>query len=171
MSLLSDTKPDCMIHLAAIVGGIGANMNQPGRFFYDNLAMGLHLIEECRCYKLKKFILTSTICSYPKYTPVPFKEEELWNGYPEETNAPYGIAKKALMVQLESYRKQYNFNGTTLLLVNLYGPGDNFDLHNSHVIPAMLRKFHEAKLSKSTEVVLWGGRQSEQRIPVCRRCC
>lgn len=154
--LLDDKRPDIIIHLAATVGGIGANKKHPGRFFYDNITMGVHLIEEARRAGVQKFVLAGTICSYPKFTPVPFREEELWNGYPEETNAPYGIAKKALMVQLQSYRAEYGFNGITLLPVNLYGPGDNFDLETSHVIPAMIRKFHTAKENGVEAVTLWG---------------
>ena len=133
-----------VIHLAAMVGGIGANREHPGSFFYANLAMGLHLIEHARHAGLKKFVQVGTICAYPKFTPVPFREENLWNGYPEETNAPYGIAKKALLVMLQAYRQEYGLNGIYLLPVNLYGPGDNFDPQSSHVIPALIRKFSEA---------------------------
>ena len=154
--LLADKKPDTIIHLAAVVGGIGANMKYPGRFFYENLIMGTNLIEAARIAGVKKFVLAGTICSYPKHTPVPFQETELWNGYPEDTNAPYGIAKKALVVQLEAYRKEYGFNGITILPVNLYGPQDTFHLENSHVIPAMLRKFHTAKKYNYEAVTLWG---------------
>lgn len=155
-SLLADKTPDTIIHLAAVVGGIGANMKNPGSFFYDNLIMGAQLIEQARLFGVKKFVMVGTICAYPKFTPVPFKEENLWDGYPEETNAPYGIAKKALLVQLQSYRAQYGFNGIYLLPVNLYGPEDNFDLETSHVIPAMIRKFHTAKERLSDTVTLWG---------------
>ena len=155
-ALLIDKRPDTIIHLAAVVGGIGANMKEPGRFFFENLIIGSNLIEEARLFGVDKFVLAGTICAYPKHTPVPFQESELWNGYPEETNAPYGIAKKALLVMLEAYRKQYGFNGITLLPVNLYGPGDNFDLESSHVIPAMLRKFHTAKEHSYKAVTLWG---------------
>lgn len=154
--LLSDKPADTIIHLAAVVGGIGANMKHPGTFFYENLMMGVQLIEEARRARISKFIAVGTICSYPKYTPVPFKEDDFWNGYPEETNAPYGLAKKMLTVQLDAYRKEYQFNGVTLLPVNLYGPGDNFDLESSHVIPAMLRKFHTAKENGDATVTLWG---------------
>ncbi|MEZ4753464.1 MAG: GDP-L-fucose synthase [Bdellovibrionota bacterium] len=154
--LLADKKPEIIVHLAATVGGIGANKKHPGLFFYENLMMGVHLIEESRLFGVKKFVQAGTICSYPKFTPVPFKEEELWNGYPEETNAPYGIAKKALMVQLQAYRQEYGFNGVTVLPVNLYGPRDNFELESSHVIPAMLRKFHTAKEEGVPVVHLWG---------------
>jgi GDP-L-fucose synthase len=154
--MYNEMKPDAVIHLAAEVGGIGANRDQPGRFFYANMAMGLHLIEHARLNGIKKFIQVGTICAYPKFTPVPFKEDQLWNGYPEETNAPYGIAKKALLVMLQAYRSQYGLNGIYLLPVNLYGPGDNFDLRTSHVIPAMIRKFIEARDRGEDEVVLWG---------------
>lgn len=149
-------KPTVVIHLAAEVGGIGANRENPGRFFYSNMAMGLHLIEHARLVGLKKFVQVGTICAYPKFTPVPFKEEDLWNGYPEETNAPYGIAKKALLVMLQAYRQQYGLNGIYLLPVNLYGPGDNFNPNSSHVIPALIRKFVEAQDRGQSEVVVWG---------------
>ena len=151
-----DMQPTVVIHLAAEVGGIGANQTNPGRFFYANLAMGLHLIEHARLSGLKKFVQVGTVCAYPKFTPVPFSEEDLWNGYPEQTNAPYGIAKKALLVMLQAYRQEYNLNGIYLLPVNLYGPGDNFDLQSSHVIPAMIRKFCHAVDTGAEEVVLWG---------------
>ena len=150
------SKPDIVIHLAAVVGGIGANMENPGKYFYDNLMMGVQLMECGRQAGLKKFVALGTICCYPKFTPVPFKEEDLWIGYPEETNAPYGLAKKMLLVQSQSYRQQYGFNSIYLMPVNLYGPGDNFDLKSSHVIPAMIRKFVEAKAENRKEVVLWG---------------
>lgn len=149
-------RPDIVIHLAAEVGGIGANRASPGRFFYANLAMGMHLIEQARDAGLKKIVMVGTVCSYPKHTPVPFREDDLWNGYPEGTNAPYGIAKKALLVMLQAYRQQYGLNGVYLIPVNLYGPGDNFDLETSHVIPAMIRKFVDAKLSGAAEITLWG---------------
>ncbi|HET7321921.1 MAG TPA: GDP-L-fucose synthase [Longimicrobiaceae bacterium] len=154
--LVRDTRPDVVVHLAARVGGIGANRDNPGRFFYENLVMGVHLIEEARRAGVRKFVQLGTICAYPKFTPVPFREEELWGGYPEETNAPYGIAKKALLVQLQSYRAQYGFNGIYLLPVNLYGPGDNFDPASSHVIPALVRKMVEARDAGAPEVELWG---------------
>lgn len=154
--LLNETKPDIIIHLAARVGGIGANMKYPGGFFFDNLIMGVQLMEEARLRGVKKFVAIGTVCAYPKFTPVPFKEEDLWNGYPEETNAPYGLAKKMLLVQSQAYRKQYGFNSIFLLPVNLYGPGDSFDLEDSHVIPALIRKFYEAKRESKKEVVLWG---------------
>lgn len=149
-------RPDVVIHLAAQVGGIGANRANPGRFFYENLAMGMHLIEQARIAGVKKIVMVGTVCSYPKHAPVPFREEDLWNGYPEETNAPYGIAKKSLLVMLQAYRSQYGLNGIFLIPVNLYGPGDNFDLESSHVIPAMVRKFTEAHERQLPEVVLWG---------------
>src|SRR5260370_42618611 len=142
--MLMEQRPDVVLHLAAQVGGIGANQKNPGTFLYNNLIMGAELIEACRRFGVEKFLQIGTICSYPKFTPVPFKESDLWNGYPEETNAPYGLAKKLLIVQLEANRTQFNFNGHNLLLVNLYGPGDNFDLETSHVIPALIRKFIEA---------------------------
>lgn len=149
-------RPDVVIHLAAEVGGIGANRDNPGRFFYANMAMGLHLIEEARLRGIEKFTQVGTVCSYPKLTPVPFSESELWNGYPEETNAPYGVAKKALLVMLQGYREQYGLNGIYLMPVNLYGPGDNFDLASSHVIPALIRKCEEARIAGRPEVVCWG---------------
>ncbi len=154
--LLAEARPTMVIHLAAVVGGIGANRANPGRFFYENMVMGLHLIEEARRAGVPKFVQVGTICAYPKFTPVPFREEELWNGYPEETNAPYGIAKKALLVQLQSYRQQYGFRGIYLLPVNLYGPHDNFDLETSHVIPALIRKFLEAGEAGAASVSAWG---------------
>lgn len=149
-------QPDVVIHLAATVGGIGANAKEPGRFFFDNMSMGLNVIDTARQFDVKKLVLLSTVCSYPKDTPVPFKEENIWNGYPEPTNAPYGIAKKALMEMLAAYKKQYNLNGICLLPVNLYGPGDTDDPKKSHVIPALIRKFHEAKKNKQKSVTLWG---------------
>src|SRR5512132_186781 len=138
--LFADTRPDIVIHLAAVVGGIGANQKNPGKFFYENLMMGTQLIEQARIHEVKKFVATGTVCAYPKFTPVPFSEDDLWNGYPEETNAPYGVAKKALLVGAQAYREQYGLNAVYLLPVNLYGPGDNFDLESSHVIPALVRK-------------------------------
>jgi GDP-L-fucose synthase len=149
-------KPDIVIHLAAVVGGIGANRENPGSFFYDNLVMGVHLMEEARLRSVVKFVAVGTICCYPKFTPVPFREEALWNGYPEETNAPYGLAKKMLLVQAQAYRQQYGFNSIFLLPVNLYGPGDNFDPRSSHVIPALIRKFDEAIRAGKDDVVVWG---------------
>ncbi|MDH5349009.1 MAG: NAD-dependent epimerase/dehydratase family protein, partial [Nitrospira sp.] len=143
--LYGDTKPDIVIHLAARVGGIGANQANPGRFFYDNLMMGTQLIEVGRQQGLKKFVATGTICAYPKFAPIPFKEDDIWNGYPEETNAPYGLAKKMMLAQSQAYRQQYGFNSIVLFPVNLYGPRDNFDLETSHVIPALIRKCVSAK--------------------------
>src|SRR5256886_3637377 len=154
--MYDDMRPDVMIHLAAVVGGIGANRERPGEFFYDNLMMGVQLMEVGRQHGLEKFIGVGTVCAYPKVTPVPFKEEDLWNGYPEDTNAPYGLAKKMLLAQAQAYRAQYGFNAIHLLPVNLYGPRDNFDLESSHVIPAMIRKFLAAKERGEPSVVLWG---------------
>jgi len=154
--LYTDAKPDLVIHLAARVGGIGANQANPGRFFYDNLMMGAQLIEVGRQAGLKKFVALGTICAYPKFAPIPFKEDDIWNGYPEETNAPYGLAKKMMLAQSQAYRQQYGFNSIVLFPVNLYGPRDNFDLKTSHVIPALIRKFGEAKASKRSQVELWG---------------
>ena len=154
--LFAEIEPELVIHLAAEVGGIGANRANPGRFFYANLMMGAHIIEQSRLSGLRKLVLIGTICAYPKFTPVPFKEEELWNGYPEETNAPYGIAKKTLLVGAQAYREQYGLDAIYLLPVNLYGPGDNFDLESSHVIPALIRKMVEAQQEGRREVVLWG---------------
>jgi GDP-L-fucose synthase len=154
--LYDDARPDIVIHLAAQVGGIAANRNNPGKFFYNNLMMGAQLMECGRQRAVQKFVAIGTICSYPKFTPVPFKEEDLWNGYPEETNAPYGLAKKMLLVQAQAYRQQYGFNAIFLLPVNLYGPGDNFDLETSHAIPAIIRKCVDAVNRGSQEVVLWG---------------
>lgn len=154
--LYGDTNPDIVIHLAARVGGIGANRENPGKFFYDNLMMGTQMIEVGRRTGLDKFVAIGTICAYPKFTPVPFKEEDLWAGYPEETNAPYGLAKKMLLVQSQAYRAQYGFNSIYLLPVNLYGPGDNFDAESSHVIPALIRKCIEAKESGAGSITVWG---------------
>ena len=154
--LYRDAKPDIVIHLAAVVGGIGANKENPGRFFYENLIMGIQMIEEGRLFGLEKFVAIGTICAYPKYTPIPFKEEDLWNGYPEETNAPYGLAKKMLLVQSQAYRQQYDFNSIYLLPVNLYGPGDNFDPAYSHVIPALIKKVFDAKRNNDNNIIVWG---------------
>jgi len=143
--LYQDAKPDIVIHLAAVVGGIGANRANPGKFFYDNIMMGVQMMEQARQFEVEKFVALGTICCYPKFTPVPFKEEDLWNGYPEETNAPYGLAKKMLLVQSQAYRQQYGFNSIFLMPVNLYGPGDNFDPKSSHVIPALIKKFIDAQ--------------------------
>jgi len=154
--LYETARPQVVIHLAATVGGIGANRGNPGRFFYDNAIMGIQLMEHARRSGVEKFVALGTVCAYPKFTPVPFKEDALWNGYPEETNAPYGLAKKMLLVQGQAYRAQYGFNAIFLLPVNLYGPRDNFDLQSSHVIPAMIRKFLAAKEHGAATVVLWG---------------
>ncbi|RMG45419.1 MAG: GDP-L-fucose synthase [Acidobacteria bacterium] len=154
--LFEVARPEVVIHLAAEVGGIGANRAHPGRFFYANLAMGLHLIEHARKRGIRKFVQVGTVCSYPKHTPVPFREEDLWNGFPEETNAPYGIAKRALIVMLDAYRREYGLRSAVVLPVNLYGPGDNFDLETSHVIPALIRKMSAAADARADEVVCWG---------------
>ncbi len=153
---LADSEPDLVIHLAAVVGGIGANRANPGKFFYENLMMGVQLMEQARLFGVTKFVAIGTICAYPKFTPVPFKEENLWMGYPEETNAPYGLAKKMLLVQAQAYRAQYGFHGIFLLPVNLYGPRDNFDPKSSHVIPALIRKCLEAIREGSSEIIVWG---------------
>ncbi|WP_242371194.1 GDP-L-fucose synthase family protein [Anaeromyxobacter sp. SG26] len=154
--LYADAKPTLVIHLAARVGGIGANRDNPGKFFYDNLMMGVQLIEVGRQVGLRKLVALGTICAYPKFCPVPFKEDDIWNGYPEETNAPYGLAKKMLLVQSQAYRQQYGFNSSVLFPVNLYGPRDNFDLHTSHVIPALIRKCVEARERGDKRIVVWG---------------
>jgi GDP-L-fucose synthase len=154
--LVADARPDIVFHLAAKVGGIGANRDNPGLFLFENAMMGLQLIEECRLANVAKTVIAGTICAYPKFAPVPFREEDMWNGYPEETNAPYGIAKKMLLVQSSAYRDQYGMNSIVLFPVNLYGPRDNFDLRTSHVIPAMIRKFLAAKQEGVAEVPLWG---------------
>ncbi len=154
--LYREAMPEMIIHLAAVVGGIGANKMNPGKFFYDNAIMGIQLMEEARHFGVQKFVAIGTICAYPKFTPAPFREEDLWNGYPEETNAPYGIAKKILQVQSAAYRQQYGFNSIFLLPVNLYGPRDNFDLETSHVIPALIRKCIEANESGAQEIICWG---------------
>jgi GDP-L-fucose synthase len=151
-----DSSAEVVFHLAAVVGGIGANRARPGTFFYDNLIMGILLMEEARQREIEKFITVGTVCSYPKFTPVPFREEDLWNGYPEETNAPYGLAKKMLLVQGQAYRAQYGFNAIFLIPTNLYGPGDKFDLETSHVIPALIRKCVDAKEAGEDEIVVWG---------------
>jgi GDP-L-fucose synthase len=162
--LMRDARPDLIIHLAAEVGGIGANREQPGRFFYANAMMGVMLIEEARLAGVEKFVQVGTVCAYPKFTPVPFREEDLWTGYPEETNAPYGIAKKALLVQLQAYRQQYGLNGVYVLPTNLYGPGDNFDPATSHVIPALIRRVVEAKESGAGELLVWGTGQASREF-------
>lgn len=153
---LSDGRPDLVIHLAAVVGGIGANRENPGRFFYENAIMGIELMEQSRLAGVGKFVQIGTVCSYPKFTPVPFREEELWNGYPEETNAPYGLAKKMLLVQGQAYRQQYGFDVIHLIPVNLYGPGDNFDPSSSHVIPALIKKCVDARDADEDHVEVWG---------------
>jgi GDP-L-fucose synthase len=154
--MLADARPDIVIHLAARVGGIGANRAHPAEFFYDNLMMSVPLLHESWRFGVEKFVAIGTVCAYPKYTPVPFKEEDLWNGYPEETNAPYGLAKKMLLVQSQAYRQQYGFNSIFLLPVNLYGPRDKFDLETSHVIPALIRKCIESKVRRDNHIVVWG---------------
>jgi len=154
--LLKKSKPDVIIHLAAVVGGIGANRENPGKFFYDNIMMGVQLIEEARLFGVEKFVALGTVCAYPKFAPVPFKEKDLWNGYPEETNAPYGLAKKMLLVQSQAYRQQYGFNSIFLLPVNLYGPGDNFSPETSHVIPALIKKCCDAIKANKKSITVWG---------------
>jgi GDP-L-fucose synthase len=168
--MFNDMKPEIIIHLAAVVGGIGANRENPGKYFYDNLMMGTQLIEQSRLYNLEKFVAIGTICAYPKFTPVPFKEEDIWNGYPEETNAPYGLAKKMMLVQSQAYRAQYGFNSIYLLPVNLYGPRDNFDLRSSHVIPALIRKCVEAVETGAEEVVVWGTGQATREFLYVEDC-
>jgi GDP-L-fucose synthase len=164
---LADSHPDVVVHLAAVVGGIGANMATPGQFFYDNAIMGIQLIEESRLADVERFVCLGTVCAYPKHAPAPFHEDELWNGYPEETNAPYGLAKKMLLVQLQAYRQQYGFDGIYLLPVNLYGPGDNFDERTSHVIPALIKKSLDALEKDAEEIVCWGsGRASREFLYV-----
>jgi GDP-L-fucose synthase len=161
---LNDARPDVVVHLAAVVGGIGANMATPGQFFYDNASMGIHLIEESRLAGVERFVCLGTVCAYPKHTPVPFHEDDLWNGYPEETNAPYGLAKKMLLVQLQAYRQQYGFQGVYLLPVNLYGPHDNFDERTSHVIPALIKKCCEAADSGAESITCWGTGQASREF-------
>lgn len=156
LRMIKEARPDVIIHLAAKVGGIGANREKPGEFFYDNLLMGVQLIHHAWLQGVSKFVAIGTICAYPKFTPIPFKEEDLWEGYPEETNAPYGLAKKMLLVQSQAYRQQYGYNSIFLLPVNLYGPGDNFNPASSHVIPSLIRKCLEAKESGAKEIVAWG---------------
>jgi len=153
---LNDSNANLVIHLAAVVGGIGANRDNPGRFFYDNAIMGIQLMEQARLAGVEKFVTIGTVCSYPKYTPVPFREDDIWNGYPEETNAPYGIAKKALLVQAQAYRQQYGFNSIHLIPVNLYGPWDNFDPASSHVIPALIKKCIDARETGKPTIEVWG---------------
>jgi GDP-L-fucose synthase len=168
--LYQTLKPAVVLHLAAEVGGIGANRDNPGRFFFANMAMGLHLIEGARKYGLKKFVQTGTICAYPNLTPVPFNEAELWNGFPEVTNAPYGIAKKSLLVMCQAYRQQYGLNAIYLLPVNLYGPRDNFHPHSSHVIPALIRKCVEARDKKAAEIFAWGTGSASREFLYVQDC-
>lgn len=168
--MLEDSQPDLVIHLAAVVGGIGHNQKNPGKFFYDNLMMGVQLIEESRLLGVKKFLAAGTVCAYPKFTPVPFKEEDLWNGYPEETNAPYGLAKKMMLVQSQAYREQYGFNSIFLLPANLYGPGDNFDLHTSHVIPALIRKCVDARRRGADFIDAWGSGTASREFLYVEDC-
>jgi GDP-L-fucose synthase len=164
---LERERPELVFHLAARVGGIGANQREPATFLYDNLVMGVELIEAARRAGVDKMVVVGTVCAYPKHTPVPFCEEELWNGYPEETNAPYGLAKKLLMVQLDAYRQQFGFQGVSPILVNLYGPGDDFDLRSSHVIPALIRRFEQARLDDAPAVTVWGsGRATREFLYV-----
>ena len=162
--LIQVARPEVIIHLAAVVGGIEANRCNPGVFFYDNAIMGVQLLEEARLAGVAKFVVVGTVCSYPKHTPVPFQEQDLWNGYPEETNAPYGLAKKMLMVQAQAYQRQYGFNAITLLPVNLYGPGDNFDRQSSHVIPALIRKTVEARDAGSDHIEVWGSGKASREF-------
>lgn len=159
-----DAKPDVVIHLAAVVGGIGANRENPGKFFYDNLMMGVQMMEQGRLFEIEKFVAIGTVCAYPKFTPVPFKEDDLWNGYPEETNAPYGLAKKMLLVQAQAYRQQYGFNAIYLLPVNLYGPEDNFDPQSSHVVPALIKKCVDAMENGEDRIVVWGTGQASREF-------
>ncbi len=167
LRLMQQERPEVVLHLAARVGGIGANRKFPGTFLYQNLIMGTHLIEASRLNGVEKFVMVGTICSYPKFTPVPFLESEIWNGYPEETNAPYGLAKKMLLAQLQAYQQEFGFNGANVLIVNLYGPGDNFDLESSHVIPALIRKCLEAKERGDQVLQVWGtGRPTREFLYV-----
>lgn len=168
--MLADSQPDLVIHLAAVVGGIGHNQKNPGKFFYDNLMMGVQLIEQSRLRGVKKFLATGTVCAYPKFTPVPFKEDDLWNGYPEETNAPYGLAKKMMLVQSQAYRDQYRFNSIFVLPANLYGPGDNFDLETSHVIPALVRKCVEARRRDAGFIEVWGSGNASREFLYVEDC-
>jgi len=168
--MYKDFLPEMVIHLAAEVGGIGANQKNPGRFFYANLMMGTQLIEQARLQGVKKFVALGTVCSYPKFTPVPFREDDIWNGYPEETNAPYGLAKKMMLVQSQSYLEQYGFNTIFLLPANLYGPGDNFDLETSHVIPALIRKCVEARRARASFIEVWGTGQASREFLYVEDC-
>ncbi len=162
--LYADAKPDIVVHLAARVGGIGANMRNPGSFFYQNLIMGVQLMEQARLHGIEKFVAIGTVCAYPKFAPLPFREDDIWNGYPEETNAPYGLAKKMLLVQSQAYRRQYGLNAIYLLPVNLYGPGDNFDPEYSHVIPALIKKVFDAKERGEKSIVAWGTGQASREF-------
>ena len=167
IKLYQETQPNIVLHLAAVVGGIGANRENPGKFFYDNLIMGIQLMEQARLFEVDKFVAIGTVCAYPKFTPVPFKEEDLWNGYPEETNAPYGLAKKMLLVQSQAYRQQYGFNSIYLLPVNLYGPKDSFNPKSSHVIPALIKKCIDAIEKNENQIVVWGtGKASREFLYV-----
>jgi GDP-L-fucose synthase len=168
--LLADADPDLVIHLAAVVGGIGHNQKNPGRFFYENLMMGTQLIEQSRLHGVKKFVAIGTVCAYPKFTPTPFKEDDIWNGYPEETNAPYGLAKKMMLVQSQAYREQYGMNSIFLLPANLYGPGDNFDLETSHVIPALIRKCIEARDRGDSYIEAWGSGTASREFLYVEDC-
>jgi GDP-L-fucose synthase len=168
--LFNDTKPDLVIHLAAVVGGIGYNKKNPGRFLYENLMMGTQLIEQARLHGVKKFVALGTVCAYPKFTPAPFKEDDIWNGYPEETNAPYGLAKKMMLAQVQAYRQQYGFNGIFLLPANLYGPGDNFDLETSHVIPALIRKCVTARRNNLPSIEAWGSGEVSREFLYVEDC-
>ncbi len=168
--LFDRVQPDVVIHLAAEVGGIGANRDNPGRFFYANMAMGLHMVEQARRSGVEKFVQVGTVCSYPKFTPVPFSEDSLWDGYPEETNAPYGVAKKALLVMLAAYREQYGFPGVFLMPTNLYGPRDNFDPQSSHVIPALIRKCEEARLAGDPSITCWGSGSASREFLYVQDC-
>ena len=169
--LFADVQPELVFHLAAEVGGIGANRANPGRYWFANLMMGANVLEQARVHETRKLVIAGTICSYPKFAPVPFREDDLWNGYPEETNAPYGVAKKAILVGAQAYREQYGTNAIFLLPVNLYGPGDNFDLATSHVIPALIRKMVDATRSGSGADRAVGRRLADERVPLRRRLC
>jgi GDP-L-fucose synthase len=168
--LLADARPDVVVHAAGTVGGIGANRDNPGKFMYENLIMGTNLIHQAMLDKVGKFVLLGTVCAYPKWTEVPFKEEDLWNGYPEETNAPYGIAKKALIKLVETYHEQYGMNGVNLIPVNMYGPYDHFDLVNSHVIPALINKVHNAKVNNLPSIGVWGDGSASREFLYARDC-
>jgi len=168
--LYADSSPDILIHMAARVGGIGANQANPGRFFYENMAMGLNIIEEARKHGVEKLVIVGTTCAYPKFTPVPFKEKDIWNGYPEETNASYGIAKRALLVMAQAYRAQYGLNAIYLIPSNLYGPRDNFDMETSHVIPALIKKCFDAIKTKQKEIVVWGTGKATREFLYVENC-